>query len=222
MKKKLVALILIVALTFALAATATMTDPAGTESGEAGAKTGRGETIIIPPDQPREPELPEEYTKLGAMNLWFSDLMLHMNLFGSQTTYKNRDKTTDMPVPTGAIITNNNTSLDYLRLGVSITDFVDSDGQIALKGFRIHFDGSANRIVFDGGGDDVSVSLSSSEDNGLEPDQAINRLLLVSQFTESGAFGGSWDVTMEVPNSKISANNVYTAKMTWFVMDTPK
>ena len=218
MKKKIVALILIVALSFALAATATMDTPVGGADGSAGAHTGAGDTTIVDPENPGDVDLPDEFTELGALNLWFSDLLEHMDVFRAETNYKNRHETTDEEIPVGAVITNRNTERSLLRLSVSIDEFLDSEEEVALKGFRINFKGIGTQVV--GGGNDVDVTLGYEDEPGvLDPEVSLERLLIVRNSSRPGAFGGSWEVTMDLANDEVSANEDYKALMTWSVMD---
>jgi hypothetical protein len=73
-----------------------------------------------------------------------------------------------------------------------------------------------------GGGNDVKVELGyRDEDNPgvLDAEMELNDLLVVTNSTRAGAFGGSWEVTMDLANDEVSANEDYKALMTWSVMD---
>jgi hypothetical protein len=221
MKKKIIAFILIAALAISLAATASASmaqPPVGELEGTAGATSGDGETFIISPD-PENPDIPQDFLKLGIIDLWFSDLLKHMNMLTSQTNYKNRDRYTDVEVPVGAIITNNNTNRSYIRLGVHFGNFYSGGNEAALAGFKVHFTSSGYEVLNGGGG--VTVKMGSTVPGvGLQGEDSFGQLMVIENISEPGIFGGSWNVTMDVVNSTVSPRKGYSAILTWKVMET--
>ena len=234
--KKILAVVLIMALAIGLATTA-LADPAPPTTGEAGAGAGTATTTVRPPPTtpPTDPLPDTGFASLGAMDLWFgSNLFERVDMMETDARLSNLRQGTNAlangtggidygleAFPLGSVIQNQRRAIRNIDVYLEIGQF--TGGTLNLAGFRLDLYPNGN-VHSNTGVNPVAHARTGSASNGGLTANNQQRVMTATHTGEMfGAMGVSWNPFLIIQVDQIDDNlsTNYEAVMTWTIQATP-